>query len=499
MKGRDICDALVFLTETDMNPRVMMAVLGYLHKDPVPLQLVANFVTKSSRVEVFNSFAGLSGYNNQDGFILRQLFDEWESLNAKTREVIMGACDVASLEGALHSPQYNYIKAVLGARFDPAKFAEYCTSSNAEAVKTLLPKVNPADGDNYAFRRAAEFGQLGVVKLLLADIRVDPSAADNYAVMHAAYNGHVEMVKLLLADDRVDPSACENWAIRMAALYGHAKVVELLLQDDRVNVTNDSMRMAARYGHVGVVEALLADKRLDPSHNSNWALCTAARYGHVGVVEALLADNRLDLNDNLNWALYTAAHYGHIGVVEALRADNRLDPSNNQTLCISLGAYRDSVVIARRVYCALDSIDLGVESLGYDALETAVRDCKAEDVRRLLQSGRMDPGASSDWALRLAANRGHVEVIKLLLGDPRVNPAALNNYALFDAAQMGHVEVVRLLLADERVDPAAALDLDGLKPEILELLYAHAFVVAGERGEFELAKLLLDKIVNWVE
>jgi len=44
-----------------------------------------------------------------------------------------------------------------------------------------------------------------------------------------------------------------------------------------------------------------------------------------------------------------------------------------------------------------------------------------------------------------AAEHGQLEVVKLLLKDSRVNPSARNNYAIRLAADKGHLDVVNFL------------------------------------------------------
>ena len=70
----------------------------------------------------------------------------------------------------------------------------------------------------------------------------------------------------------------------------------------------------------------------------------------------------------------------------------------------------------------------------------------------LLQSGRVYPKAYASYALRLAANNGHLEIVKLLL--PVSNPKALNSLALQYAAANGHLEIVKLLIpvSDPKAD-----------------------------------------------
>ena len=91
-----------------------------------------------------------------------------------------------------------------------------------------------------------------------------------------------------------------------------------------------------------------------------------------------------------------------------------------------------------------------VEKLGADvrawsdyALRYAANNGHLEVVKYLIDKGA-DVRAWSDYALRLAANNGHLEVVKYLI-DKGADVRALNDYALRYAAFNGHLEVVKYL------------------------------------------------------
>ena len=94
--------------------------------------------------------------------------------------------------------------------------------------------VHPGADDNYAIRRAAQFGHVDVVRYLCelpVNRGVHPGADDNYAIRWAAHNGHVDVVRYLceLHGDRgVHPGADGHYAIRWAAVRGHVDVVRYL-------------------------------------------------------------------------------------------------------------------------------------------------------------------------------------------------------------------------------------------------------------------------------
>jgi ankyrin repeat protein len=137
---------------------------------------------------------------------------------------------------------------------------------STECVSLLLAdgRVDPTVLDHWSLRRAAEWGHIEIVKMLLP--LSNPEALNNWAIRGAAKNGHTDVVKLLLNDDRVDPSDMHDGAIKSAVERGHADIVEVLLSDDRVGIESDNyrtVRMAHMMNHMYILELLLNDKRMD--------------------------------------------------------------------------------------------------------------------------------------------------------------------------------------------------------------------------------------------
>ena len=111
------------------------------------------------------------------------------------------------------------------------------------------------------------------------------------------------------------------------------------------------------------------------------------------------------------------------------------------------------------------------------ALQWAATNGHLKIVKLLLKSGA-DPKANNSLGLQLAAKNGHLEVIKLLL-EAGADPKADDSYALQLAAGNGRLEIVKLLLkagADPKADDSYALRW------------------AAEYGHLEIAELLEEAI-----
>lgn len=285
--------------------------------------------------------------------------------------------------------------------------------------------IDLSKNDNSVLQKAAYFGHLAVVKLLVADERVSfAESAEGKTLQAACEKGHVEIVKFLLAHPRLHPGVQNNSAIRLAAKEGHVEVVRLLLQDERVDpgdCDNQAIRVAAGNGQTAVVELLLQDKRVDPAALDNAAIRTACRNSHTRVVELLLADPRVDPSARDNEAFWVAHKHNNERVINLLLHHK----------CVDLGAAGDI------------------------ALQEAAKRNNAAVIEFLLHDPRIDPTTGNNAALSIAASRGHLEVVQCLLRDPRVDPAANESAVFCNAVKKGQSVIVRCLLEDGRADPTA--------------------------------------------
>ncbi|MEC8978449.1 MAG: ankyrin repeat domain-containing protein [Pseudomonadota bacterium] len=198
------------------------------------------------------------------------------------------------------------------------------------------------------FLNAAKTGDQETFIRILNDqsINIDPNHVDKQgvtALIWAAVWGQINIVRILLADTRVDPNRADkvgNTALIAAICWSRGNIVRVLLDDARVdpNQADEDCRTAlmeaARRGRSNIVCALLADERVDPNQadeDCRTALMEAARRGCSNIVRALVADTRVDPNRTNRWgqtALFYAAPRGHSDTVRALIDDPRIDFSH---------------------------------------------------------------------------------------------------------------------------------------------------------------------------
>lgn len=94
----------------------------------------------------------------------------------------------------------------------------------AEDVRILMNGC-PRDQKSSALRRAAEYGHVECVKILIPVS--DPKDLDSDALRLAAHNGHAECVRVLIPVS--DPNNNDSVALVSAAMKRHAECVRLLI------------------------------------------------------------------------------------------------------------------------------------------------------------------------------------------------------------------------------------------------------------------------------
>jgi len=189
---------------------------------------------------------------------------------------------------------------------------------NAAAVKLLLQTstVDPNTTSTYysglaGLRQPPEDGAPQICKPLLRDNQVNTEIVDKKrmtALHHACEYGQLEVVKALLADQRVEPNGLDDNVLGSSPLsaactHRQLHVVAALLDDERVNVNSPNrlgetaLMSAAKRGQDGVARALLASSRVEVNQvdiAGLTALTYASFLGHPRLVELLLDDHRVD-------------------------------------------------------------------------------------------------------------------------------------------------------------------------------------------------------------
>lgn len=157
-----------------------------------------------------------------------------------------------------------------------------------------------------AFRKAADEGHLGIVRLLYdegADINASDVLGESGALCRASGQGYVEIVEFLLSKG----AKSVPLALREACEAGYVEIVEMLLGTDLdiPNMDAHPLVSSAYGGHTRIVELLL-EHGADVHAANDSAICWAASNGDVETAKALIshgADVRTMDDTPFHWAL----------------------------------------------------------------------------------------------------------------------------------------------------------------------------------------------------
>ena len=192
---------------------------------------------------------------------------------------------------------------------------------------------------------ASYFGIVEVVAGLIEMEGCDVNQSDcmgSTALLWAAQQGNEGVVKLLLARNDVNPDKPNNEGktpLWIACHNGHSGVVKLLLARSDVNINKlDNIYrtpffIASDRGHEGVVKLLLARNDVTPdkpNHEGKTPFWCASLFGHSGVVKLLLARNDVNPdkpNSEGKTPLWAASWFGHEGVVKLLLTRSDVNPN----------------------------------------------------------------------------------------------------------------------------------------------------------------------------
>lgn len=158
--------------------------------------------------------------------------------------------------------------------------------------------------------KAAEWGYVGIMKLLLDSGKADKNVHDNYkktALIYAANSGREEAVALLLNTGGIEYNAADDdgkTALSYAAAGAHEGTVSLLLGVDEIDRNSRDKKGRTPLSHAAgswkgekVIRLFLEAEGIEVNSKDNkgrTSLSYAAEWGHEETVQLLLADPRID-------------------------------------------------------------------------------------------------------------------------------------------------------------------------------------------------------------
>lgn len=105
------------------------------------------------------------------------------------------------------------------------------------------------------------------------------------------------------------------------------------------------------------------------------------------------------------------------------------------------------------------------DSQDYKNFISSIMFGELSEVKKYINEKTVDPKKNNSECLRVAAEKGHVDIVSLLI--PHTNPRDLNSLALRWACEKGHIKCVKKLLPHS--DPKA----EKSSPLRLSVMYGH--------------------------
>ncbi|PHH92703.1 hypothetical protein CDD83_5940 [Cordyceps sp. RAO-2017] len=287
----------------------------------------------------------------------------------------------------------------------------------------------------------------------------------------------------------------EHGLLSLAAEYGQEGIVHLLLAVDGIdlNVKHGSqwtpLAVASRKGHLGVARMLVkAGADLRVGYDGWTPLNVAANSGHVEIVR-FLCDSGSSVGEpsDTGWTpLKSAACNGHREVVELLLgrgANVHAAAERDWTPLHSAASFGHAAIVGLLVD---HGAKMGVATLdGWTPLTLAADKGRVEAVKMLIKMGAdISQACGNGWTpLTLASDSGHVDVVQLLLSSGANVKSTCNNgwTSLSLASGASHLAVAKLLL-NHGADVAATNDAGW-----------SALLIASDRGHHDLVALLLER------
>ncbi|KLJ06561.1 hypothetical protein EMPG_10038 [Blastomyces silverae] len=286
-------------------------------------------------------------------------------------------------------------------------------------------------------------------------------------LMHYAEKLQQQGARIARADGFDESQSVAKWS-KLNNLLAVRYLVKIspgnAMEPDESDATRrQPLEWAVINGNLNMIRFLLTDQNVTPfpdSENRD-AISHASENGRADILELLLQRSMASINhasrESRKTSLMYAAERGHADSVALLLASEGIHIQE-------------------------------IDSSGYTAFQTAVRNRHVEVVKELLKHEQTDPdfafGESGHTPLYLAASNGHHFIVMLLMNRLGVN---INCGAVAAAAENGHEAVVRLLLRRRSIDinnrSPLAFAATGGHEAIVQLLLRHDGVDVNGEGQ----------------
>lgn len=304
-------------------------------------------------------------------------------------------------------------------------------SSSLESRKKVKLAEECRQQQMVQFREAAIKGDLETIDRLLTVNHLHPGVSNNIAVIEAAKNGHLHLCERLLQDPRTNPTDQRNHAIRMAVRNGHTKILKLFLEHSKADPSADNnyaIRIASINGHVAIVKLLLEDPRVDPTVKDHYPIRYASKNKHWKIVHLLLQDARVCPTEALEAAKknYRLFH-PLIEKIEQMIAGNLR--SIKEPISKIIPVKQESPISPVTAEPKFSPITFpNSYNHTFPEIISCASEGKTEELEYIISKYKSSLGSTIQRAIKVAAEKGHVEIIQYLGKEfPRINHSQGNS------------------------------------------------------------------------
>jgi hypothetical protein len=174
--------------------------------------------------------------------------------------------------------------------FDKDLFLHNCSIGNIrevdQAVRTHKGRFHMLDG----MVKAAEFGQLNIVKYFIEDCNCSVNFSGPYIMISRAVDhGHLHIVKYLV-EAGCDPKSRNQSIFNECAISGELEILKYFISVgcNPHNESDCALRKAAEFGHMEMLQYLVSIG-CDPQSLDEYALRHSVKNRHVQIVKYLLS------------------------------------------------------------------------------------------------------------------------------------------------------------------------------------------------------------------
>lgn len=348
-----------------------------------------------------------------------------------------------------------------------------CKIGDSELLTYMLDKKLLTDC-KFAFDLSVRYGRLEFIKVLLGRRYLMIDDVKHAAFLAACRFGDAELVRFLAG--RVSQKLCRQ-GLGEAVKYGNLDIIKKLMPFVSLKMGRNRVLFALRKNYLNVAQFLIGigkvNMKNEPSYSRNYqsrlnsSFLEVCKNGFVKAAEMMLSFG-IDQAVREKQAFYIACVNDNREIATMLVSKRAVSAEIVVENLQKLNHQKNfviSVIEAAKDYLTRQQLD-SIRGFGMPDIRGlyckmnqespfvgACKNANVKLVNELLSKGVDPAGGRNNEALIAACSdrkrtkaEERAEIVKMLLETKRVNPAAHDHAALMNAAQYGFVKCVKLLL-----------------------------------------------------